>query len=71
MNSAIPQSETWSSIHPILYGWSKDKKYQVILQNGQKLLLRISPMSQMERKQKEFAAIQRFNQLPHMMSMAI
>ena len=71
MNSAIPQSETWSSIHPILYGWSKDKKYQVILQNGQKLLLRISPMSQMERKQKEFAAIQRFNQLPHMMSRAI
>jgi aminoglycoside phosphotransferase (APT) family kinase protein len=71
MNSAIPERETWSNIIPILYGWSKDRKYQIILQNGQKCLLRISPIDQMERKQKEFAVVQRFNRLPHIMSRVI
>ena len=35
-------------------GWSKDKKYLVTDEQGNKFLLRISPIEQYERKKKQF-----------------
>ena len=40
-------------------GWSGDKKYCVIDKNGQKMLLRISPMERYERKVREFENMKR------------
>ena len=35
-------------------GWSEDKKYCVVAKDGQKYLLRISPMEQYDRKKSEY-----------------
>lgn len=35
-------------------GWSKDKKYLVTTQDGQKYLLRVSPFDQYDKKKKQF-----------------
>jgi len=40
-------------------GWSRDKKYCAIDENGQKYLLRISSAEQLQRKQGTFAMMQR------------
>jgi len=40
-------------------GWSEDKKYRVVAKDGQKYLLRISPMEQYDRKKSEFECMQR------------
>ncbi len=43
---------------PIEKGWSGDKKYRVTDARGQPYLLRISPMEQHARKEREFALMQ-------------
>lgn len=39
-------------------GWSSDKKYCVTDENGEKFLLRVSPMEQYDKKKKEFELMQ-------------
>ena len=39
---------------PIDKGWSGDRKFCAITEDGQKYLLRISPMERLERKSREF-----------------
>jgi aminoglycoside phosphotransferase (APT) family kinase protein len=44
---------------PITKGWSDDKKYSVIMADGKKYLLRISPIEHHNRKKHEFEMMQR------------
>ena len=44
---------------PILKGWSEDKKYCVTTTDGQRLLLRVSDISEYERKKAEFSMMER------------
>ena len=43
---------------PIEKGWSGDRKYCAMLENGEKYLLRISPLDRLERKHREFQKMQ-------------
>ena len=47
------------SKEPIEKGWSGDKKYKVILDDGKTLLLRLSSIDQYERKKNEFELMTR------------
>lgn len=50
----IPNYNTFIKIEPIHKGWSSDKKYYVETKNGEKLLLRISDISEYREKKHEF-----------------
>lgn len=39
---------------PVDKGWSQDKKYCAVTEDGHKYLLRISPMDQLERKKWDY-----------------
>ena len=47
------------SREPILEGWSNDKKYRVTDENGTRFLLRISDITQYDKKRSEFTMMQR------------
>lgn len=49
----------FTEVTPITKGWSNDKKYCVTDKNGQKYLLRISPMEQYDYKKAEYESMQR------------
>ncbi len=53
-------SRTLTKIQPIKKGWSDDKKYYVETDSGEKLLLRVSDISEMEDKKYEFELMKRF-----------
>lgn len=58
----LKQRLSWPEIKDvqrIQKGWSKDEKYQLILENGQKRLLRISSAEEFDRKKAEFAMIKK------------
>jgi len=44
---------------PVEKGWSGDKKYCAMTDDGTKFLLRVSPIEQYERKKSEFELMQR------------
>ena len=48
---------------PIEKGWSGDRKYCAMLENGEKYLLRISPLDRLERKRREFQKMQQVARL--------
>lgn len=50
----IVNYKTFTNIEPIHKGWSSDKKYYIETNNGERLLLRISDISQYEDKKREF-----------------
>lgn len=50
----IKNYHMFTKIEPINKGWSSDKKYYVETKNGEKLLLRVSNISQYEEKKREF-----------------
>lgn len=50
----IPDYDQFMNIIPIHKGWSRDKKYRVETKSGKKLLLRISDISALEEKRREF-----------------
>lgn len=50
----IPQYNTFTKIQPINKGWSSDKKFYIETQSGEELLLRISDISEYNKKQAEF-----------------
>lgn len=51
------------SITPVTKGWSEDKKYCVVREDGSKNLLRISPAEQYERKKTEFRMMEQVQEL--------
>jgi aminoglycoside phosphotransferase (APT) family kinase protein len=59
----ISNSSTWLSCEKIAKGWSSDEKYIIETNNGQKLLLRISDISDYEGKKKEFEIVQKYSKL--------
>ncbi|WP_315120563.1 phosphotransferase [uncultured Clostridium sp.] len=67
----IPELYTWKTIGKINSGWSSDIKYYVEDYLGNKLLLRISDISYLDSKIKEFEIIKKFNTLDFEMSKAI
>lgn len=67
----IPGADRWRSIEPVLKGWSNDKKFYIEDNEGNKLLLRLSPGKAFARRQDEFALIKRLNQLGFPMSQAV
>lgn len=64
----ISNSSTWLSCEKITKGWSSDEKYIIETNNGQKLLLRISDISDYEGKKKEFEIVQKYSKLGFAMS---
>lgn len=67
----IKDYSLWSKIERIDYGWSFDTKYYIEDKYGEKYLLRISDICELENKKKEFSIIKKFNQLDITMSKAI
>ncbi|WP_143186331.1 phosphotransferase [Paenibacillus sp. P3E] len=67
----IPGAESWSTVEPVLKGWSSDRKFYVEDLAGRRLLLRLSPGASLERKQREYEAIRSFNELDFPMSRAV
>ncbi|WP_025718235.1 aminoglycoside phosphotransferase family protein [Paenibacillus sp. 1-18] len=61
--SDIPGSRTWSHVEEIHKGWSNDKKYYVQTNDDRELLLKISDITQFERKQHEFEAVKKLDHL--------
>lgn len=55
----IKSYHTFTKIEPVNKGWSKDKKYYVETENGSKLLLRISDISEYDRKKAEFELVEK------------
>lgn len=55
----IPNHETFVKIQPINKGWSGDKKYYVEAGDGDRLLLRISDVSEYMQKKLEFENIKK------------
>lgn len=51
------------SIEPITKGWSEDKKYCVIKEDGTKCLLRISPIERYETRKTMFSMLEKVSQL--------
>ena len=64
----IKDSSTWLSCEKIAKGWSSDEKYIIETNNRQKLLLRISDISDYEGKKKEFEIVQKYSKLGFAMS---
>jgi len=55
--------ESFKSIKPIEKGWSEDRKYRVDTGDGSRLLLRVSDISQYEKKTAEYELMERVAEL--------
>ncbi|MDQ0459204.1 aminoglycoside phosphotransferase family protein [Clostridium sardiniense] len=67
----IPDYKYWTLIKKIDKGWSADIKYYIEDCNKNKLLLRLSDISMLNPKKKEFEIIKKYNSLPFEMSKVI
>lgn len=64
----IEQSKNWKSVVPVSKGWSSDKKYLIITNTEEKLLLRLSDIGQFEVKKKEYDIIKKYAEIGIKMS---
>ena len=64
----IPGLESWAKVEPVNKGWSRDDKYYVETGRGEKLLVRVSDIADLPRKEKEYEALQRLSGIPILMS---
>jgi len=55
----IPQYNSWIRVEFIDKGWSEDQKYYIQTKSGEQLLLRLSNISQYEKKKQEFEWMQK------------
>jgi serine/threonine-protein kinase len=55
----IPGFEAFTKIKPICKGWSGDKKYCVETEDGRRMLLRVSDLSEYGRKKAEYEMMER------------
>ena len=61
----------WRTVEPVAKGWSSDRKYRICLDSGETLLLRLSDVSRLESKRKEFEIIRKYAALGFPMSRPI
>ena len=54
----IKNYETFVKIEPINKGWSSDKKYYIETADGQRMILRVSDISELERKKTEYGIME-------------
>ncbi|GKX31141.1 phosphotransferase family protein [Vallitalea longa] len=69
--SEIPNSCSWNKIELVNKGWSNDKKYYIETQNGTRLLLRVSDITQYERRKKEYDIMNQLDELDILISRPI
>ena len=55
----IPGYDSFTKIEQINKGWSDDKKYYVETADGRRMLLRVSDISELERRKSEYAMMGR------------
>lgn len=67
----IPFVAEWKEARLIEKGWSDDKKYLVKTFAGEKLLLRLSDISNYDKKKKEYEIINKYAKLGFAMSMPV
>lgn len=60
---SIPGSTNWKTIIPIEKGWSNERKFYIETQFGEKLLIRVAEIEQMNQKEREFHRLFNLNQL--------
>ncbi|MFA5523403.1 MAG: phosphotransferase family protein [Tissierellales bacterium] len=53
----VPSANNWDIIKPVNKGWSEDKKFYIKTTGGKELLLRLSDISQYEKKKREFESL--------------
>ncbi|MFK4302157.1 MULTISPECIES: phosphotransferase [unclassified Paenibacillus] len=63
MFSEIPDAYTWNTVEEVLKGWSKDKKYDIKTKDNRELLLRVSDVSQYEKKKWEYESVKKLDYL--------
>ena len=51
--------DSFIKIEPIIKGWSDDKKYYIETADGQRMLMRVSDISELERKKAEYSMMER------------
>ncbi|TKH41526.1 phosphotransferase family protein [Paenibacillus terrae] len=61
--SEIPDAHTWNTVEEVHKGWSKDKKYDIKTKDNRELLLRVSDISQFEKKKWEFESVKKLDHL--------
>ncbi|MGZ0041123.1 aminoglycoside phosphotransferase family protein [Paenibacillus ottowii] len=61
--SDIPGASTWSNVQEIHKGWSSDSKYYIQNTDSRDLLLRISNITQYEKKHREFESVTKLNHI--------
>ena len=61
----------WNSVEPVTKGWSADQKFRITTRIGETLLLRLSALSKLEAKRKEYEIIQKYAALGFPMSQPI
>lgn len=64
----IIDSEKWKNTTLIDKGWSKDKKYYIETINGEKLLLRLSDISEYETKKRDYELLKQLDEISVLMS---
>ncbi len=69
MFEEIKGSENWTKVEKINKGWSKDSKYYIETTAGEKLLLRITDISRLEAKKKEYDIVTKYSRTGIVMSM--
>lgn len=67
----IPSEENWKVVKEVQKGWSKDQKYYIEDEKGQKLLLRIADAERYSLKKAEYDMVRIFNRLDFQMSRAL
>lgn len=67
----IPNFASFKVVKSINKGWSSDDKYYVENDEGTKYLIRISDISEYQKKKREFEMVKLFNKLPFVMSKAL
>jgi len=67
----IKQYNTFVKIELVNKGWSRDKKYYIETKDGDKLLLRVTDISEYDRKKAEFGIMKKVAELGFPMSMPV
>ena len=58
----IASSVDWRSVTPVEKGWSADRKFRVVTEDGRPLLLRLSDAGLRDEKEKEYGIIEKYAQ---------
>ncbi len=65
--SEIPGASAWRNVQEIHKGWSSDSKYFIQTTDGRDLLLRISNITQYDKKQREFESVKKLDHIDNVL----